>query len=89
MKAITLPPFGELRRRVQKSLARTAQTRTEVLGDCVNLSARLMANAPPLSVLADEETSRHTTGGGAAGREWTGRLDWQFGGSGIIDVSPN
>lgn len=33
-----------------------------VLGDCVNLSARLMANAPPLSVLADEETSRHTTG---------------------------
>jgi len=33
-----------------------------VLGDCVNLSARLMANAPPLSVLADEETSKHSTG---------------------------
>ncbi|CAE7590394.1 ADCY10 [Symbiodinium sp. CCMP2456] len=33
-----------------------------VLGDCVNLSARLMANAPPLGVLTDEETSRHSTG---------------------------
>ncbi|CAJ1351668.1 unnamed protein product [Effrenium voratum] len=33
-----------------------------VLGDCVNLSARLMANAPPLGVLTDEETSKHSTG---------------------------
>jgi len=33
-----------------------------VLGDCVNLSARLMSNAPPLGVLADEETCRHSTG---------------------------
>mmetsp|Transcript_46581 Transcript_46581/g.120581 ORF Transcript_46581/g.120581 Transcript_46581/m.120581 type:complete len:1065 (+) Transcript_46581:85-3279(+) len=33
-----------------------------VLGDCVNLSARLMANAPPLGVLCDEETSKRATG---------------------------
>mmetsp|Transcript_43998 Transcript_43998/g.71295 ORF Transcript_43998/g.71295 Transcript_43998/m.71295 type:complete len:1060 (+) Transcript_43998:80-3259(+) len=33
-----------------------------VLGDCVNLSARLMSNAPPLGVLTDEETSKHSTG---------------------------
>ena len=34
----------------------------EVLGDCVNLSARLMTNAPLLGVLTDEETSNHSTG---------------------------
>mmetsp|Transcript_52533 Transcript_52533/g.94242 ORF Transcript_52533/g.94242 Transcript_52533/m.94242 type:complete len:1050 (-) Transcript_52533:209-3358(-) len=33
-----------------------------VLGDSVNLSARLMTNAPPLGVLTDEETSKHSTG---------------------------
>mmetsp|Transcript_7189 Transcript_7189/g.20209 ORF Transcript_7189/g.20209 Transcript_7189/m.20209 type:complete len:1055 (+) Transcript_7189:96-3260(+) len=33
-----------------------------VLGDSVNLSARLMCAAPALGVLCDEETSRHTTG---------------------------
>eukprot|EP00440_Ansanella_granifera_P071923 gb/GFBE01078051.1/.p1 GENE.gb/GFBE01078051.1/~~gb/GFBE01078051.1/.p1 ORF type:complete len:1043 (+),score=304.23 gb/GFBE01078051.1/:1-3129(+) len=33
-----------------------------VLGDCVNLSARLMTNAPPLGCLTDEETSKHSTG---------------------------
>merc|ERR1719181_541212 len=33
-----------------------------VLGDCVNLSARLMSNAPALGVYADEETSKHSTG---------------------------
>jgi class 3 adenylate cyclase len=33
-----------------------------VLGDCVNLSARLMANAPELGVLCDEDTSKYTTG---------------------------
>jgi hypothetical protein len=33
-----------------------------VLGDCVNLSARLMANAPALGVLCDEETCKHGTG---------------------------
>lgn len=32
-----------------------------VLGDCVNLSARLMSNAPPLGILCDEETSRKST----------------------------
>lgn len=33
-----------------------------VLGDCVNLSARLMGNAPPLGILCDEETCKHSTG---------------------------
>lgn len=33
-----------------------------VLGDTVNLSARLMANAEALGILCDEETSKHTTG---------------------------
>jgi len=33
-----------------------------VLGDCVNLSARLMANAQPLGILCDEETSKRTSG---------------------------
>lgn len=33
-----------------------------VLGDCVNLSARLMSNAEALKILCDEETSRRTTG---------------------------
>jgi class 3 adenylate cyclase len=33
-----------------------------VLGDSVNLSARLMSNAAALGILVDEETSKHTTG---------------------------
>eukprot|EP00933_Yihiella_yeosuensis_P068486 TRINITY_DN7416_c0_g2_i2.p1 TRINITY_DN7416_c0_g2~~TRINITY_DN7416_c0_g2_i2.p1 ORF type:complete len:1045 (-),score=200.64 TRINITY_DN7416_c0_g2_i2:283-3417(-) len=33
-----------------------------VLGDSVNLSARLMANAPALGILCDEDTCKHTTG---------------------------
>jgi len=33
-----------------------------VLGDCVNLSARLMSKANPLGILCDEETSKHSTG---------------------------
>jgi len=33
-----------------------------VLGDCVNLSARLMSNATELGILCDEETSRYSTG---------------------------
>merc|ERR1740121_1865874 len=33
-----------------------------VLGDCVNLSARLMSNANELGILCDEETSRYSTG---------------------------
>merc|ERR1719424_202014 len=33
-----------------------------VLGDCVNLSARLMSNADALKILTDEETSKRTTG---------------------------
>mmetsp|Transcript_9152 Transcript_9152/g.25564 ORF Transcript_9152/g.25564 Transcript_9152/m.25564 type:complete len:1056 (-) Transcript_9152:265-3432(-) len=33
-----------------------------VLGDMVNLSARLMANAPALGILCDEETQRRTAG---------------------------
>merc|ERR1719424_455183 len=33
-----------------------------VLGDSVNLSARLMSNAEELKILTDEETSRRTTG---------------------------
>mmetsp|Transcript_141351 Transcript_141351/g.249490 ORF Transcript_141351/g.249490 Transcript_141351/m.249490 type:complete len:1044 (+) Transcript_141351:183-3314(+) len=32
-----------------------------VLGDCVNLSARLMSNAPPLGILCDEETKKKST----------------------------
>lgn len=32
-----------------------------VLGDCVNLSARLMSNAPPYGILCDEETKTHAT----------------------------
>ena len=32
-----------------------------VLGDCVNLSARLMANAPPNSILCDDTTRRRST----------------------------
>lgn len=32
-----------------------------VLGDCVNLSARLMSNAPPLGILCDEETKKKAT----------------------------
>lgn len=33
-----------------------------VLGDCVNLSARLMSSAPPLGIYCDEETSKRSTG---------------------------
>jgi class 3 adenylate cyclase len=33
-----------------------------VLGDCANLSARLMSNATELGVLCDEETSKYSTG---------------------------